>query len=91
MTDDDLLRMITVLEPHAYFNAIFTALDDRPPRWFGRHFPTLHMIFGGPSIGGLYARLDRLEARGLIRSELSKETFPERGDKPRRYYFVNPV
>lgn len=40
-----------------------------------------------PSAGSLYVTLDRLEAKGLLRSRLGDAT-PERGGRPRRYVSV---
>ena len=39
------------------------------------------------SAGSLYVTLDRLEAKGLLRSRLGDAT-PERGGRPRRYVSV---
>lgn len=39
------------------------------------------------SIGSVYAALDRLEAKGLITSELGDPT-PERGGKSKRYFRI---
>ncbi len=41
------------------------------------------------SIGALYLTLDRLQQKGLIRSELGEAT-PERGGRAKRYFTVNP-
>src|SRR6266849_6244861 len=41
------------------------------------------------SIGSLYLTLDRLQQKGLIRSELGEAT-PERGGRAKRYFTVNP-
>jgi DNA-binding PadR family transcriptional regulator len=40
------------------------------------------------SIGALYLTLDRLEQKGLIRSELGEAT-PERGGRAKRFFTVN--
>ncbi len=40
------------------------------------------------SIGLLYSKLDRLEARGLIRSWMGEST-PERGGRAKRYFAIN--
>lgn len=40
------------------------------------------------SIGALYTTLERLEQKGLIRSELGEAT-PERGGRAKRYFFLN--
>jgi PadR family transcriptional regulator, regulatory protein PadR len=39
------------------------------------------------SLGAIYATTDRLERKGLIKSELGEAT-PERGGKPKRYYEI---
>ena len=39
------------------------------------------------SIGGVYAALDRLEIKGLVRSSLGEST-PERGGRAKRYFHV---
>jgi PadR family transcriptional regulator PadR len=41
------------------------------------------------SIGALYSTLDRLEQKGLIKSELGEAT-PERGGRAKRFFSVNP-
>jgi DNA-binding PadR family transcriptional regulator len=41
----------------------------------------------GVSVGSVYAALERLEAKGLIRSSLGDPT-PERGGKAKRYFGV---
>lgn len=40
------------------------------------------------SIGALYLTLDRLEQKGLIRSELGEST-PERGGRAKRFFAAN--
>ncbi len=47
---------------------------------------------GGRSVllGAVYAALDRLEANGLISSELGAST-PERGGRAKRFFQVTPV
>ena len=40
--------------------------------------------------GALYTALDRLEAKGCLRSRLG-EPLPERGGRARRYFTVTPV
>jgi len=42
------------------------------------------------AVGAIYTALSRLEARGLVRSNLGEPT-PERGGKARRYYRVLPA
>ena len=39
------------------------------------------------SVGGVYAALDRLEAKGLVASSLGEST-PERGGRAKRYFRV---
>jgi DNA-binding PadR family transcriptional regulator len=45
------------------------------------------LLLRNVSAGSVYATLDRLEARGLVRSRLAEGT-PVRGGKARRYYTV---
>jgi DNA-binding PadR family transcriptional regulator len=40
--------------------------------------------------GALYTGLDRLEAKGCLRSKMGEAT-EERGGKPKRYYSVTPA
>lgn len=40
--------------------------------------------------GALYTALERLEAKGCLRSRMS-EPLPERGGRSRRYYTVSPT
>jgi len=40
--------------------------------------------------GALYTALERLEAKGCLKS-VSREPSPERGGRPRRYFTVTPV
>ena len=42
------------------------------------------------SLGAVYATLDRLERKGLVRSFFGEAT-PERGGKPKRYFAAEPV
>lgn len=41
------------------------------------------------SLGSIYATLERLEAKGLVTSELGEPT-PERGGRAKRYFQVTP-
>lgn len=41
----------------------------------------------GVSLGSIYATLDRLEAKGLVSSELGEPT-PERGGRAKKYFSV---
>ena len=43
-----------------------------------------------PAPGALYTTLDRLEAKGLVRSRYGDAT-PERGGRPKRYFAVTSV
>jgi len=40
--------------------------------------------------GAVYSTLDRLEAKGLVRSELGPGT-PVRGGRPKRHYRIEPA
>lgn len=42
------------------------------------------------STGALYVNLESLEAEEFIISRLSDEVYPERGNRPRRYFTVTP-
>lgn len=42
------------------------------------------------SAGAVYTALDRLEARGLVRSRVGEPT-PERGGRRRKYYRLEPA
>src|ERR1700730_12554007 len=41
------------------------------------------------SIGALYSSLDRMDDKGLVRSELGEAT-PERGGRAKRFFRINP-
>jgi DNA-binding PadR family transcriptional regulator len=41
-----------------------------------------------PSVGRMYTSLYKLERMGLLDSEWSQETYPERGNRRRRYYWL---
>lgn len=43
-----------------------------------------------PSVGSVYAALDRLERQGLVRSGLGDPT-PERGGRAKRYFRLEPA
>ena len=42
------------------------------------------------AVGALYTALDRLEKKGLLRSEMSDPT-PERGGRSRRHFWIRPA
>ena len=42
------------------------------------------------SIGAVYATLDRLESKGLVRSEVGEST-PERGGRPKKVFAITAV
>src|SRR5260370_21474829 len=68
-----VLRAILSLQGHGY--AITIA--DKVEEFLGRQI----------SLGAIYATTDRLERKGLIKSELGEAT-AERGGKPKRYYEI---
>jgi PadR family transcriptional regulator PadR len=41
------------------------------------------------SLGGIYATLERLEANGLVSSEMGEST-PERGGRAKKYFHITP-
>ncbi len=83
-----VLDAIRATQPTAYAISILAYLNkDRKQGWLTRRFPVLEVI-GRPCPGFLYPILSRLERRGVITSEWSTETFPERGNLRRRYYFT---
>lgn len=43
-----------------------------------------------PTVGALYRTLDRLEAKGLVRSWIGDST-PERGGRSKRHFEVRPI
>jgi len=43
-----------------------------------------------PSVGSVYAALDRLERQGLVRSGMGDPT-PERGGRAKRYFHLEPA
>jgi DNA-binding PadR family transcriptional regulator len=43
-----------------------------------------------PSVGSVYAALDRLERQGLVRSGMGEPT-PERGGRAKRYFRLEPA
>jgi DNA-binding PadR family transcriptional regulator len=69
-----LLSVLQLDEPYAV--PIRTLLEDRTGRPVAR--------------GALYTALDRLEAKGFVRSRMGDPT-DERGGKPRRYFSVTPA
>jgi PadR family transcriptional regulator PadR len=71
-----VLLAILRLGDSAYAPAILAELEQRTGR--------------APSAGSMYVTLDRLEAKGLLRSRLADAT-DERGGRPRRYVTVSAV
>lgn len=43
-----------------------------------------------PAPGAIYTTLDRLENKGLVKSEVGEST-PQRGGRSKRYYHVTPA
>lgn len=78
--DTLVLQAIKELEPLAYGYTISKYLSEHKPRTLSLWF---HLSFGA-----LYVSLERLKQAGLIRCEWSKETYPERGDRRRLYWFT---
>ena len=68
-----LLRPQTELGKEAYGRAVLKEVEHR----LGREVPA----------GAVYATLDRLEAKGLLSSELGPGT-PVRGGRPKRHYRI---
>jgi DNA-binding PadR family transcriptional regulator len=86
-----VLVAIRNTEPEAYGNSILAEMNRNiKPNWITRLLPSLK-ILQRKSFGSLYIHLDRLEQAGLLTSEWSKETFPERGNLRRRYYHLTPT
>ena len=49
-----------------------------------------HRLQRSVAAGAIYSTLDRLEAKGLVRSELGPGT-PVRGGRPKRHYRIQPA
>jgi PadR family transcriptional regulator len=73
--DFELMVLLAILrlEGGAYGAAILREIEDRTGR--------------GVTGGALYVTLDRMEAKGLVRSRLGDPS-PDRGGRPRRYVTV---
>jgi DNA-binding PadR family transcriptional regulator len=71
----EVVILLAVLHtaPHAYGTAIRDDISHRSGR--------------NPARGSVYVTLDRLEAKGCLRSTVGDAT-PERGGRPRRFYEV---
>jgi Transcriptional regulator PadR-like family len=82
VTEDMVL--LAVAEPLAYANSICHRVAKMvgPSRWL--RIPATWRV----SLGAVYVHLGRLEKAGFIWSELSAEIYPERGNRPRRYYHL---
>jgi PadR family transcriptional regulator PadR len=68
-----VLRAIEILRGRGYAITIADEVEE----FLGRQV----------SLGAIYATTDRLERKGLIKSELGEAT-PKRGGKPKRYYAI---
>jgi PadR family transcriptional regulator PadR len=68
-----VLHAIKDLQGHGYAITIANKVEE----FLGRQV----------SLGAIYATADRLERKGLVKSELGEAT-PERGGKPKRYYKI---
>jgi DNA-binding PadR family transcriptional regulator len=79
-----LLRDIRALQPFAYGTTITTRMYERlgPSKWL-RIGPEWRV-----NMSALYDRLESLEKAGLIRSNWSEETFADRGNRRRKYYYL---
>ena len=66
-----------------YERKILDTVADLEPNAYGN---AIRHRAGG-SYGGVYAALDRLDRDGLVRAEQG-EPLPERGNRPRRYFFI---
>jgi DNA-binding PadR family transcriptional regulator len=75
LSDFELLLLLALirLEPEAYGVPIAREIEERGKRTV--------------ALGSIYAALDRLEKRGLVRSELGEAT-QERGGRAKRYFHV---
>ena len=83
-TSDKILLAIDSL-PVAYGVTIQEYLEaHREETWLSRNLPMLNEFLNG--LASTHAKLDRLERSGLVWTEPSGETFPERGGRPRLYY-----
>lgn len=71
-----VLLAVLHLDQDAYAVPIRELIEDRTGRPVAR--------------GALYTGLDRLEAKGCLRSRMGDAT-EERGGKPKRYYTVTPA
>jgi PadR family transcriptional regulator PadR len=70
-----LLLAVLRLGDHAYAPALLEELE--------------RCTLRTPSAGSVYVTLDRLEAKGLLRSRLA-DAAAERGGRPRRYVVLTP-
>lgn len=68
-----ILTVVLALQGDGYAVSIANAISDQ----LGRSI----------SLGAVYATVDRLEKKGLIRSRLGEPT-PQRGGKPKRLYTI---
>lgn len=58
----------------------------RAAAWFGED--SVWTVVFGPTLGGMYATLDRMERQGLVTSTWGVAT-PERGgNRPRHHYLI---
>ena len=71
-----VLLAVLQLRDAAYAVPVRELIEDRTSRSVAR--------------GALYTALERLEAKGCLKS-VSREPSPERGGRPRRYFTVTPV
>lgn len=86
LRERQVLAAIKEAQPLAYGNSIYAIISrDRRPN---RLTAVLGMIFFDPGPAMIYPPLVRLEKDGYVTSEWSQETFPERGNRRRRYYFL---
>lgn len=82
-----VLRTIASLdEPYGY--TIQAHINsDLPQNWLTRRWTWIN-AFRGLRAGAMYVHLANMERAGLVWSEWSKETYPERGNRRRRYYHL---
>jgi PadR family transcriptional regulator PadR len=75
LSDSELLILLALvrLEPNAYGVPIAREIEERGKRNF--------------ALGSVYAALERLEKKGLVRSELGEAT-AERGGRAKRFFHV---
>ena len=85
-TSDKILIAISELSLAYGVNIQQYLEEHREETWLSRNFPMFNEFFNG--LASTHAKLDRLERSGLIYAEPSEDTFPERGNRRRLYYYL---